>query len=659
MTTLFQNKRLQLLIIIATAILLNINTLHHEYALDDEMVIKKNMLVQKGFSGIIEILRTDAYKSYFTYAGADTLALTGGRYRPLSIVSFAIEQQLFGETLGQEYLDNREQLQQMEQTGANPKQIEALVNETIALNKQIDQNTLALAPVRHAFQIIFYALCCAAFFWLLQVVWKKNAWLPFLAALLFTVHPVHTEVVANIKSRDEIFSLLFIFLTCMFFIRYFDEPKRKKWLLWGSVFYLLAFLSKEYAFALIVIIPVYYYIHHSEKLLGIIKKGWFISLVLCSIVFALIRHTITAGPVAPVTEVLNDPYLYAEPHQVLPSKIAVWIEYLRILLFPFRLSSDYSYSTIHYTEFSTPTTLISLFAWLVILAATGYTVWKRKSIAFAWLWLVAFFFMINNFFIPLGATMGERLIFHSSAGFCMLAIYYSGKLLSRIENINVRKLISFTLLFIVMGPFAYATVGRNLDWKNDYTLFTKDVITVPKSAMANSNAGAQYFEHAMEKFDGRQMTNADSLSILPEIKKSLHYSSQAVQIHPRHITSYINRALAYFHLNQLDSAIADWKMASQLYQKRHPALVRQAIFLMNMGLNFGAQKNFAAAIKVLEPASIIDPYNPVIWNNLGGAYFMHGDMEKATRAFETALRINPNLQDARNGYNAAKQQLGH
>lgn len=49
--------------------------------------------------------------------------------------------------------------------------------------------------------------------------------LPFLTALLFIAHPVHTEVVANIKSRDEILSLLFSIVACIYFLKFIDEEK--------------------------------------------------------------------------------------------------------------------------------------------------------------------------------------------------------------------------------------------------------------------------------------------------------------------------------------------------------------------------------------------------------------------------------------------------
>jgi protein O-mannosyl-transferase len=85
--------------------------------------------------------------------------------------------------------------------------------------------------------------------------------------------------------------------------------------------------------------------------------------------------------------------------------------------------------------------------------------------------------------------------------------------------------------------------------------------------------------------------------------------------------------------------------------------VKHAATLLNKGLDYGARKDFKNAEKMIERASVLDPDNAVIWNNLGGAYYMSGEMDKAKQAFEKALQINPSLEDARNGYNAADYNL--
>ena len=89
------NFRLQCVLIALLGFVLYANTLNHEYAFDDMMAIVDNDYVQQGASGIPRIMTSDAYQSYLESRGGGN-QLAGGRYRPLSLVTFAIEQQLLG-----------------------------------------------------------------------------------------------------------------------------------------------------------------------------------------------------------------------------------------------------------------------------------------------------------------------------------------------------------------------------------------------------------------------------------------------------------------------------------------------------------------------------------------------------------------------------------
>ena len=185
----------QALAVAALAVALYANTFGHGYAFDDGIVIRENAHVQQGFAGIGNILTRDAFDSYFRAMRVDANQLPAGRYRPLSIVTFAVEQQLFG--------DN--------------------------------------APLRHAVNVLLYAATAVLLLWLLRAhLLRDSAW-ALLATILFVVHPVHTEVVANIKGRDEILSFLFFVLTLAFALRY-DEKRRLSDLLLGLCAYFLALL---------------------------------------------------------------------------------------------------------------------------------------------------------------------------------------------------------------------------------------------------------------------------------------------------------------------------------------------------------------------------------------------------------------------------------
>src|SRR5580692_5443959 len=90
----FRTKCIVLAII---AFIFYANTIPDKYVFDDNMSIVKNSYVKMGFAGIPKILTNDSYLSYYANSGANLSEqqLSGGRYRPLSEIIFAVEQQLF------------------------------------------------------------------------------------------------------------------------------------------------------------------------------------------------------------------------------------------------------------------------------------------------------------------------------------------------------------------------------------------------------------------------------------------------------------------------------------------------------------------------------------------------------------------------------------
>src|SRR6185312_7631254 len=102
--------------------------------------------------------------------------------------------------------------------------------------------------VRHFFNVMWYMLSVVVLLYFLRyIIFRNNPIMALVAAVIFTAHPIHTEVVANVKSRDEIMSLLFMCLTFIFAFKYEDDKKNPGHLVAALASYLLAFLSKEYA----------------------------------------------------------------------------------------------------------------------------------------------------------------------------------------------------------------------------------------------------------------------------------------------------------------------------------------------------------------------------------------------------------------------------
>jgi len=171
--------------------LLYSNTLDHNYVLDDFSVIKDNRVVKKGIDGLAEIWKTH-YRYGYGFAQA-TL------YRPLSLSIFALQW-------------------------------------------EIAPNTPSFA---HLINVLAYAfLGLIIFYFLLKVMGIQYQLFCFLSTLLFLAHPIHTEVVANIKSLDDILAMAFSLSGIILLLNYI-KSQRKIWLISSMLLFMLAFWSKE------------------------------------------------------------------------------------------------------------------------------------------------------------------------------------------------------------------------------------------------------------------------------------------------------------------------------------------------------------------------------------------------------------------------------
>src|SRR5262249_2744992 len=107
----------------------------------------------------------------------------------------------------------------------------------------------------HALNVLLYALTGFLLFIVTSRLMNGNVSLPLVATALFIAHPIHTEVVANIKSLDEILSLIF-FVLSLFSLQKFLRAYRKRWLAITMLSYFASLVSKESAITFLAVYPL-------------------------------------------------------------------------------------------------------------------------------------------------------------------------------------------------------------------------------------------------------------------------------------------------------------------------------------------------------------------------------------------------------------------
>ncbi|REJ83748.1 MAG: hypothetical protein DWQ44_00430 [Bacteroidetes bacterium] len=599
-------------ILIALAFLLYANTLNHGYALDDSNVITANDVVKKGTAGIGEIFSTN-----YRYGYAQT---QDHLYRPLSLAVFAIVWEISPDNPG----------------------------------------------LFHLINVLFYCLCILILYFLLRKLFSgKYPLFPFLICLLFLAHPVHTEVVANIKSLDEILMLLFFSLSMLLLFKY-TENNNPFTLGLSVLIFFFGMLSKESMLAALVIYPLALWFFSS------LKPGKIAALsaifLIPAAVYMLIRIQVLGDYIAASKfNELDNMLVNAGSLSVqFATAVSILFNYLKIIFIPYPLASDYSYSVFQLSTISDLNFIFSflLHSALLIYAVTGIK--RRSPVAFGILVYLLFLAPVSNIFFLIGSLFADRFLFMPSLGFCIAVVfavtfitnkYSSGENKNRYEGVSPVLTIFTFILFIF---YSGLTITRNNDWKNSYTLYAADLKNDDRSPRLNYQMGVEIMLRAA-KADPTSPAKAELL------QKALKYFERAIELYPKYADPlgmtgniyqkfgqtekakerfdlaikynsslaeiYNNRAAIYYSENKPDSAISLLKHAVRINPEYKDAL-------NNLGTIYSEVKEFDKAIEALKKYLEYEPNDAQAYIQLAGVYLNKGDSTMYRTYIENACKID-------------------
>lgn len=439
---------IQSLILLVIPFALYFQVISHDYILDDRIVLSENTFVLKGVKGIPDILKYDSFYGYFQQ---QVDVLEGGRYRPLSLVTFAIEYEFLG---------------------LNP-------------------------AVSHVINLLLYGFIGVLIF--LMFTWFQqrfklggNAWfnLGFIGALLFLFHPIHTEGVINIKSRDEILALLLALASLISIVYAYFMSKKTSWIwyLLGGIFFFLGMLAKENAITFALVIPAtIYFLEKEKKYKSLIAPT--VVLAVISAIYLYARHSVIGGTVSAsqVQNPLNNPFHGFTDVQVWGTILYTFEKYIELLLVPLNLSHDYYPYAIPVADFSFARVWLAIIGYGAMGVYAIYGLFKRSIPAFAALYYLATFSVVSNVFVVIGTTMNERFIFMSSLAFSLVTAYFIVRLH------KWQRYLAIGTFVALLAFYAYGTIVRCPDWGSYINLNKSAVEHAPNSARSNLFYGTALF----------------------------------------------------------------------------------------------------------------------------------------------------------------------
>lgn len=563
------------------------NILQNDVALDDVMVLSENTYVKDGIGGWWDILSHDSFYGS-TMKPATQLSW---RYRPLSLLLFA----LIYEFSGPQW------------------------------------------EVFHALSILLYACCCWRIFCFFKsVIFPDKHGIALAGALFFLILPVHTEVVANIKSCDELLALLFTTL-CLEQIGKTNPEGKLRSYFPALIWFILALFAKESAITTAALIPLFLFVRGMSVLVSLQKS---IPFVLAGIGFVALRVSISSIPETSAL-LTTDPYLLATSGQKIATVLFVLFEYLRLMVWPIPLIFDYSYNHIPYKNLSDGVVIFSLFIHVLLLAIGVWQTMKKRWLGVFILAYLSGIILLSNLFVNVGPILAERFLF--SPGLFLL-----GAVLIGIGNALPKRaeIILLVLLLVAAIPSWSITVNRTKEWKDNYTLYTADVNKAPNSFRTQafyamvSAAAAENIKDSMlraEKFRG-----------------CLQHFRTSYSIYTGYKLMYREWGFSYYSLGQLDSAEWAWNRFRELnptsqYNAINDRLIADAKFRGHMQEynQRYTQGDLKELSRILESALRYKPQDGPTLNLLAKVYFLDGKRDSAISCWERALRADSTLTEVR------------
>ena len=487
----------------------------------------------------------------------------------------------------------------------------------------------------HLTSVALHILNILLVYWTGRLI-LKNPSAALIAGLLFACHPVQTEPVDCIAYNEDLLTAFFFLLAFILYLKATPQDFKKTAVKYygGSLLcFLLGLLSKEMAITLPAVLLLYDLTlragnrqSFSLKMVvnAVIDRGrLYAGYGAVGLFYLALRFIFLSNPAAQATPFFGSLF---ERILYLPAHI---FSFIKLAIFPVELNADYVFA--YPSGFFDISNLVG-FIIVIGLAAASFLVFKHaRQVFFCIWWFLITLFPVYNI-IPIFNPLAERYLYIPLIGFCMLAApFFSGLFFKRSAKTAPLKILLPVAFLSVVGFYATATVDRNRDWKDNYTLWFKTVQQSPDSSVAHGSLGRAYQERG-------------------QLDKAAGEYEIALRIFPEDYKAHYNLGVIYDQQNNSAKAVHQYQKAIEINRVFPNAHFNLANIYQRQGF---LDKAIGQYRKVVE----LDPEDFEARNNLGVVYAMEGELEKAISEWKAVLKIDPGNKSAQDNLRKAKEIL--
>jgi tetratricopeptide (TPR) repeat protein len=472
----------------------------------------------------------------------------------------------------------------------------------------------------HAVSILMHAAAASMLFLVINILLKNRA-LAILTALLWLIHPVHTEAVVYPNSMGDSLATTLVFSGIYFYAQYrrsgISAVKSISWWL-ALTMYPLALLSKETGILLIAFImltDIFFFTTSTtlfKKALKIFTALW--PFILIAAVYMALRAT--------VLNFNNSFNFYNEDTQFTTHFDMRLATFFRVIA----LDAGFIFTPydLRVERIITPAQSffeldvlwgMALCGGLIALAVRNLK--KRPAVAFGVAWFFTGILPTSNLLVIINAFVYEHFLYTSLAGIILIVLIFAMEW----AKDEKKKRVLFTILITVICLAGIRSAWRCLDWRTAIGFYEKLAPTVPTSYRVFNNMGMAYAERGMvekakeiyRKAIAIDPTNAVSYHNIANIFRDAgesdlarQYYEKAIALQPSFIFSY--KSLAQLYLNKNENAKAR-KLLEAYYN-----MTEEKVYTLNIlteiayreGAYLDAKRYLLTLLKILpdDPATL-------------------------------------------------------
>ncbi|XP_030794545.1 protein O-mannosyl-transferase TMTC1 isoform X3 [Rhinopithecus roxellana] len=501
----------------------------------------------------------------------------------------------------------------------------------------------------HAVNVILHCLVTLVLMYTCDKTVFKNRGLAFVTALLFAVHPIHTEAVAGIVGRADVLACLLFLLAFLSYNRSLDQgcvgesfPSTVSpfFLLFSLFLGTCAMLVKETGITVFGVCLVYdlfslsnkedkSYLRASSNRNFLLTMRPFLKraiLVLSYVLVILYFRLWIMGGSMPLFSEQDNPASFS------PYILTRFLTYSYLLAFnvwlllaPVTLCYDWQVGSIPLVETiwdmrNLATILLAVvMALLSLHCLAAFKRLEHKEVLVGLLFLVFPFIPASNLFFRVGFVVAERVLYMPSMGYCILFVHGLSKLCTWLNRCGATTLIVSTVLLLLL--FSWKTVKQNEIWLSRESLFRSGVQTLPHNAKVHYNY-ANFL-----KDQGRN-------------KEAIYHYRTALKLYPRHASA----------LNNLGTLTRDTAEAKMYYQRAlqlHPQHNRA---LFNLGNLLKSQEKKEEAITLLKDSIKYGPEFADAYSSLASLLAEQERFKEAEEIYQAGIKNCPDSSDLHNNY---------